>query len=109
MFLSLSELWKYGSGLLECIQGKRSFSSLLEKQSINSINKVSLYSITCLKWSLKKRPKMFYIKTDSCIMQVRSIAECYFYSALIYHLSLRLFLSIFEWPLKTGFNAYSAG
>ena len=60
-FLSFSELWMYGSGLLECIQGKRSFSSLLEKQSVNSVNQVSLYSKTCLKWSLKKDPKICWL------------------------------------------------
>ena len=44
-------------------------------------------------------------------MQVKSIAECskgsilqYFRPSLSYHLSLRLFLSTFEWPLKTGFT-----
>ena len=45
-------------------------------------------------------------------MQVKSIAECskgsilqYVPPSLTYHLSLRpLFLSIFEWPLKTGFT-----
>ena len=46
------------------------------------------------------------------VMQVKSIAECsnesilqYFRPSLSYHLSLRsLFLSIFEWQLKTGFT-----
>ena len=48
-------------------------------------------------------------KTDYHLMQVKSIAESskgsilqYFPPSLSYHLSLRSFLSIFEWPLKTG-------
>ena len=48
-------------------------------------------------------------KTDYRLMQVKSIAECskgsilqYFQPTLSYHLSLRSFLSIFEWPLMTG-------
>ena len=46
-------------------------------------------------------------------MQVKSIAECskesilqYFRPSLSYHLSVRSFLSIFEWPLKTGFTVF---
>ena len=47
-------------------------------------------------------------------MQVKSIAECspwsirqYFRPSLSYHLSIRFFvLSIFEWPLKTGFTVF---
>ena len=46
-------------------------------------------------------------------MQVESIAECspwsilqYFQPALSYHLSLSLFLSTFEWWLKTGFTVF---
>ena len=47
-------------------------------------------------------------------MQVKSIAECshwsilqYLRPSLSYHLPLRpLFLSIFEWPLKTGFTVF---
>ena len=62
-----------------------------------------LYSKTCLKWPLSKRPKLFF-KTNYRLMQVKSIAECskgsilqYFGPSLNYHLSLRssfcLFLS----------------
>ena len=45
-------------------------------------------------------------------MQVKSIAECsksilpYFRPSLNYQLSLRYFLSIFEWSLKTGFTVF---
>ena len=52
-------------------------------------------------------------KTHYHLMQVKSIAECskgsilqYFRPSLSYHLSLGAFLSIFEWPLKTGFTVY---
>ena len=45
------------------------------------------------------------------LMHVNSIAECskgsilqYFRPSLSYRLSLRSFLSIFDWPLKTGFT-----
>ena len=44
-------------------------------------------------------------------MQVKRIAECskgsilqYFRPSLSYHLSLIFVLSIFKWPLKTGFT-----
>ena len=52
----------------------------------------------------KRRPNMV-IKPDYRLMQVKSIAECskilqYLRPSLSYHLSL----SIFEWPLKTGFT-----
>ena len=69
------------------------------------------YSKTCLKWPLKANTKKLVFKTDYRLMQVNSIAECskgsilqYFQPSLSFHLSLRSFLSIFEWPLKTGFT-----
>ena len=37
------------------------------------------------------------------LMQVKGDILRYFLPSLSYHLSLRSFLSIFEWPLKTGF------
>ena len=56
----------------------------------------------------KRRPKLV-LKTDYCLMQVKSIAECskgsilqYFQPSLSYSLSL----SIYEWPLKTGFTVF---
>ena len=61
----------------------------------------------CLKRPLKKNQNLVFY-TDYRLMQVKSIAECskgsirqYFWIALSYHLSLRSFLSIFEWPLNT--------
>ena len=54
------------------------------------------------------------LKTDGSLLKVESIAECskgsilqYFPPSLSYRLSLRsLFLSIFEWLLKTGFTVF---
>ena len=60
--------------------------------------------------SAQKDDQKLVFKTDYRLMQVKSIAECsngsilqYFRSSLSYHLSLGS-LSIFEWPLKTGFT-----
>ena len=60
----------------------------------------------------KRRPIIFF-KTYYCLMHVKSIAECskgsilqYFRPPLSCHLLLRPFLSIFEWPLKTGFTVH---
>ena len=55
-----------------------------------------MFSKTCVKWPLSKRPKSV-LKTNYCLMQVKNIAECskgsilqYFQPALFsYHLSLR--------------------
>ena len=63
-------------------------------------------SKTCLKRPLKKKTKLVF-KTDNCLMQVKSIAEC---SAILQTFiklpfAIKTFvLSIFEWPLKTGFT-----
>ena len=54
-------------------------------------------------------------KTYYRLMQVKSIADCskgsilqYFRPSLCYHLLIKIFvLSIFEWPLKTGFTVGS--
>ena len=70
------------------------------------------YSKTCLKRPLKKNTKMFY-KTDYHLMQVKSIAECSkraFCNTSTFIKLPFVFdafpLSIFEWPLKTGFAIY---
>ena len=65
------------------------------------------YSKTCLKRPLKRRPKLVS-KTDYCLMQVKSIAECstgsilhFFWPSLSYHLSLRsLFCLVLSGRLK---------
>ena len=49
-------------------------------------------------------------KTDLCLLTVKSIAECSEHSAILLTcikipFVIKFFvLSIFEWPLKTGFN-----
>ena len=54
-----------------------------------------MYSKTCLKRSLKMKTKIGF-RADYRLMQVKSIAEC--------SNAIKTFvLSIFEWPLKTGF------
>ena len=69
------------------------------------------YSKTFVKRPLSKRPKRFF-KTDSRLMQVKSIAECSKgeHSAIV-STFIRLpvviktfILSIFEWPFYTGFT-----
>ena len=57
--------------------------------------KIPKYSKTCLERPLKKKTKQLVFKTDYRLMRVKSIAGW----------SKRAFvLSIFEWPLKTGFT-----
>ena len=60
---------------------------------------------------------MFY-KTDTRLMQVKSIAECSrgafcntFDCTKLLHVFKTFVLSIFEWPLKSGFtvNVYFCG
>ena len=60
-----------------------------------------MYSKTCLKRPLSKRPKLVF-KTNYHLMQVKSIAECskgsilqYFRPSLSYHLSLRYLYGLF--------------
>ena len=60
----------------------------------------------------KRRPKCGF-KTDYRFMQVKSIAECPKHSAILstfinLPFAIQTFvLSIFEWPLKTGFTVIS--
>ena len=60
-----------------------------------------MYSKTCVKRPLKKARKLI-LKTNCCLMQVRSIAECskgsilkYFRPSFSYHLSLTSLSSLF--------------
>ena len=60
-----------------------------------------IYSKTCLKQPFKKKTKIGF-KTNYCLMQVKSIAECpkgsilqYFRPSLSYHLSLRYLFCLF--------------
>ena len=59
----------------------------------------------------KRRPKLVF-KTNYRLIQVKIIAECSPWNAPIRLTFIKLqfliktFLSIFEWPLKTGFIVY---
>ena len=75
------------------------------KRSILECNKSIRYPIsynkTCVKWTRSKRQTLV-LKTDNCLMQVKSIAKCskgsilrYFRPSLNYHLSLRSLLCLF--------------
>ena len=73
----------------------------------------SALSITSLKQPHSKKGQKWVFKTNYRLMQVKSIAECskgsilqYMWPALSYHMALRPFLYIFEWPLKTGFTVF---
>ena len=76
---------------------------------------VLVYSKTCLKRPLKRRPKLVF-KTDYRLMQVKSIAECskgsilkYFLPSLSYHLPLRpLFCVFLSDPLRQFFGAVNS-
>ena len=68
-----------------------------------------MYSKTCLKPPLQKGQKLVFM-TVYHFMKVQCIAECsngsilqYFQPSLSYHFPL----SIFKWPLKTGFTESS--
>ena len=59
----------------------------------------------------KRRPKLVF-KTNYCLMQVKSIAECSYSAILSTFIKLpfviKIFvLSVFEWPLKTGFTVFN--
>ena len=75
------------------------------------------YSKTCLKWPLKRKPIYIGFKTDNRLMQVKSTAESVRmlpleHSAVLLtcfklpHGFQTFVLSIFEWPLKTGFTVF---
>ena len=59
----------------------------------------------------KKTKNVFFFKTDNRLMQVKSIAEFSVNHSAVHltfikipHGFQTLVLSIFEWPLKTGFT-----
>ena len=64
---------------------------------------LSSVPLFCLLVSSPLRQVLLYVfNTDNRLMQVTSTAECS--PALNNHKALRPFLSICEWPLKTGFT-----
>ena len=68
-------------------------------------------TVNCLERPLKNKTKMFF-KTNYRLMQVKSIAKCSKgeHSAMLstsinLPFVIKIFvMSIFEWPLKTGFT-----
>ena len=63
----------------------------------------NMYSKICLKRPLKKKTKIVF--QDQLSLNAGQVLLQYFRPSLSYHLPFRpLFLSIFEWPLKTGFT-----
>ena len=76
-------------------------------------NKLEIVNtVTCLKRPLTEEGKIGFADYYYCLMQVKSIAECHgaFYSTLTcikLPFGCKTFvLSIFEWPLKTGFAVF---
>ena len=55
---------------------KYGLALVLDKGFQKAIFLISIYSKTGLKWPLKKKTKNCFFKTDYCLMQVKSIAEC---------------------------------
>ena len=69
-----------------------------------TIGHITTYSKTCVKRPLSKGPKMVF-KTVYCLKQVKSIAECLLSIFVKLPVVIKTFiLSIFEWPLYTGFT-----
>ena len=76
----------------------------------------NMYSKTCLKWLLKEDHKKV-LKTSNRLMLVKSNAECSVEHSAILLTCIKLHfvphgfktfvLSIFEWPLKTGFTVHN--
>ena len=67
--------------------------------------RINNYSITCLKWPLKKKTKNMFFKTDYRLMQVKVLHSAILSTFIKLPFVIKIFvLSIFEWPLKTGFT-----
>ena len=68
---------------------------------------VAKYTVKPVYNGHSQKDQKLVFKTNYCLMQVKSIAECSKGSILQYFqplLSYNFVLSIFEWPLKTGFT-----
>ena len=72
------------STILKLGQGTRLKAQLINRHIVKSV--LSVHSL--------RRPKLAF-KTDYCLMQVKSIAECSFRPSLSYHLSLRSLFCLF--------------
>ena len=70
---------------------------------------ITRYSEPFLNGHSQKERKIV-LKTNYYLMKVKSVAECilqYFRPSLSYPFVIKIFvLSMFEWPLKTGFTVF---
>ena len=92
---------------------KTSVARLEEKYKHRYIfTPVLLNTVKPFKNSHSKKHQKLVFKTNYCLMQVKSIAECSKDSAILstfikLPFVIKIFiLSSFEWPLKTGFTVY---
>ena len=81
------------------------FAFHIQQNRISQDTAPFIYSKLCLTYSLIRRPKIVF-KTYYRLMQVKIIAE---HSAIIsifikLPFVIKMFLSVFEWLLKTGFT-----
>ena len=75
---------------------------------------ISIYSKTCLKWPLSKRPKIGFQDQLSLnagqkycrMLQGEHSAKLFTFIKLSFAIKT-LVLSIFEWPLKTSFTVFA--
>ena len=92
------------------------YSILIHYYSIFAENRIlPTYTVKPVLSSHSKVDQKLVFKTDYLLMQIKSIAECSKGSILQLILStfiklpyvIKIFvLSVFEWPLKTGFTVY---
>ena len=67
----------------------------------------NIYSKTCLKRPLKKNTKKLVFNTDYHLMQVKGEHSAILLTFIKLPFSIKtVVLSIFKWPLKTGFTVY---
>ena len=83
---------------------KRNKKHCLLAISLTFLAKYQVYSKTCIKQPLSKRPKLVF-KTDYRLLKVKSITECSKWSILRFLTFIKLpvviktfILSILEWP-----------
>ena len=96
----------YPRGILRTDQ---SSSSDTDQLNVKRLKHKEQYTVKPVLSGHSKRPK-FVFQTDYCLMQVKSIAECFEHSAILLTFIKLPFvfktfdLSMFDWPLKTGFT-----
>ena len=84
----------------------------VQRKLVKQYKHLIRYRKTCVKRPLSRRPQIGF--QDQLMLNAgQSIAECsegsilqYFRPSLSYHLSLRYFFFIFEWPFYTGITVF---